>query len=63
MHNKLLVKVIYGFYAYNTYNIHNHILGIRFINHECAYKIFSKPHFLVKASRLNVFFPDYFVKH
>jgi hypothetical protein len=41
---KGLVKDIYGLYVYNTYNIHNHILGITFIKNECAYKAFPKLH-------------------
>ena len=41
---KCLVKDNYGLYVYNTYDIHNRILGIMFIKDEYAYKAFSKPH-------------------
>jgi hypothetical protein len=41
---KGLVKDIYGLYVYNTYNIHNHILGTKFIKNEYAYKAFPQSH-------------------
>jgi hypothetical protein len=49
MVDKGLVKDIYGLYVYNTYNIHNHILGIMFIKNEYAYKSFSQPQFAIGA--------------
>jgi hypothetical protein len=56
MVDKGLVKDNYGLYVYNTYNIHNHILGIMFIKNEYAYKAYSERHFTIGALTYDAFF-------